>query len=134
MTPISDLAELLRTMQPFLNPGTYVYARVPVNASIDVSQVVASIREPAGLSLIVEESLATKLGLEPELRCAWITLRVQSDLQATGFTAAFSTALGRAGVACNVVAGLAHDHIFVPVEQAERAMRTLTALQRCGPD
>ena len=133
MTPVSDLGELLRTMQPFLNPGVYVYTMAPADASIDASQVVASIREPAGQSLIVEESLATKLGLEPALRCAWITLRVQSDLQATGFTAAFSTALGRAGVACNVVAGLAHDHIFVPVEQAEQAMRTLTALQQCGP-
>lgn len=133
MTSISDLGELLRTMQPFLNPGVYVYARAPADTSIDASQVVASIREPTGLSLIVEESFATKLGLEPALRCAWITLRVQSDLQATGFTAAFSTALGRAGVACNVVAGLAHDHIFVPVEQAEQAMRTLTALQQCGP-
>ena len=133
MTPISDLAELLRTMQPFLNPGVYVYVMAPADESIDAARVVASIREPAGLSLIVEESLATKLGLEPALRCAWITLRVQSDLQATGFTAVFSTALGRAGIACNVVAGLAHDHIFVPVEQAERAMHTLTALQSCGP-
>lgn len=134
MTPISDLAELLRTMQPFLNPGVYVYAMAPADASIDTAHVVASIREPAGLSLIVEESLAAEMGLHPALRCAWITLRVQSDLQATGFTAAFSTALGRAGVACNVVAGLAHDHIFVPVEQAERAMRTLTALQQCEPE
>ncbi|WP_092408405.1 ACT domain-containing protein [Dokdonella immobilis] len=134
MTPISDLAELLRAMQPFLNPGIYVYAMAPADASIDAAHVIASIREPAGLSLIIEESLATKLGLEPALRCAWITLRVQSDLQATGFTAAFSTALGRAGIACNVVAGLAHDHIFVPIEQAEQAMRALTALQQCGPD
>jgi uncharacterized protein len=133
MTPVSDLGELLRTMQPFLNPGVYVYAMAPANASIDATHVVATIREPAGLSLIVEESFATELGLEPALRCAWITLRVQSDLQATGFTAAFSTALGRAGVACNVVAGLEHDHIFVPVEQAELAMHTLTALQSCGP-
>lgn len=129
MRPISDLAELLRTMQPILNPGVYVYAMAPTNASIDASQVIASIREPAGLSLIVEESLAAELGLEPALRCAWISMQVHSDLQATGFTAAFATALARVEVACNVVAGLNHDHVFVPIEQAELAMRTLTALQ-----
>ena len=55
MTPISDLGELLRTMQPFLNPGVYVYAQAPDNASIDAAHVHASIREPEGLSLIVED-------------------------------------------------------------------------------
>lgn len=130
MTPISDLDELLRTMQPTLNPGIYVYAMAREHMPVDPSRVVASVREVEGLSLIVEDAFAAELGLEPIMRCAWITLRVQSDLRATGFTAAFSTALGQAGVACNVVAGLNHDHIFVPIEQADLAMRTLTALQR----
>lgn len=130
MTPISDLDELLRTMQPTLNPGIYVYAMAREPMPVDPSRVVASVREAEGLSLIVEAAVVAELGLEPLMRCAWITLRVQSDLHATGFTAAFSTALGRAGVACNVVAGVNHDHIFVPIEQADLAMRTLTALQR----
>ena len=38
-------------------------------------------------------------------RAAWISLTVHSDLEAVGLTAAFSTALGQAGVSCNVVAG-----------------------------
>lgn len=63
-------------------------------------------------------------------RAAWITLTVHSDLQAVGFTAAFAGALGRAGISCNVVAGAFHDHIFVPVEQAQEALAALKALQR----
>jgi hypothetical protein len=47
-----------------------------------------------------------------------------------GLTAAFSTALGQAGISCNVVAGIHHDHVFVPVEQAQMAMDVLDALQR----
>jgi hypothetical protein len=91
--------------------------------------VVAFIRETEGLSLVVEESFALEQGLEPEFRCAWITLNVNSDLAAVGLTAAFATALGRVGVSCNVVAGLSHDHIFVPVDQAQLAMFELRALQ-----
>jgi hypothetical protein len=54
---------------------------------------------------------------------------VLSDLEAVGLTAAFATALGDAGISCNVVAGLHHDHIFVSTQQADPAMATLLALQ-----
>ena len=37
---------------------------------------------------------------------------------------------GRAGISCNVVAGVHHDHLFVPVEQARQAMDALHALSR----
>jgi hypothetical protein len=58
------------------------------------------------------------------------TLSVHSDLEAVGFTAAFSSALGRAGIGCNVVAGAFHDHIFVPEQQAQQALAVLRALQQ----
>jgi uncharacterized protein len=61
---------------------------------------------------------------------AWITLNVHSDLAAVGLTAAFSGALGQAGISCNVVAGVHHDHLFVPIDQAQRAMEALHALSR----
>ena len=55
---------------------------------------------------------------------------VHSDLNAVGLTAAFASALGGAGISCNVVAGAYHDHLFVPVERADDAMRALRSLQR----
>jgi hypothetical protein len=39
-----------------------------------------------------------------------------SDLQAVGLTAAFATALGRAGISCNVVAGAQHGPPICPGE------------------
>jgi hypothetical protein len=57
---------------------------------------------------------------------------VQSDLSAVGLTAAFSSALADAGISCNVVAGVFHDHLFVPVDQATQAMLTLQALQQAS--
>jgi len=128
-SPISHLDTLLRTMEPVLNPGTYVFARVEGDRPIDQSKVVASIREPEGLSLIVEESVAESEGLVSVFRCAWITLNVSSDLAAVGLTAAFAAVLACAGIGCNVVAGLNHDHVFVPLHQAEQAMVELKALQ-----
>lgn len=116
-------------MQPELNPGTYLYATLSSDQTVLVSDLVSLIREPEGVSVIVSEADAERLGLKAVFRCAWITLTVNSDLQAVGLTAAFSTALGRAGISCNVVAGTNHDHIFVPVGQAQAAMQALHALQ-----
>jgi hypothetical protein len=45
-----------------------------------------------------------------------------------GLTAAISTALADAGISCNMVAALNHDHVFVPVSDASRAMALIRAL------
>lgn len=129
MTPVSDLAVLLRSLQPVRNPGHYVFAQAPEPNTLEARDIVASVREPEGLSLIVEASVAARHGLQPQWQCAWITLRVPSDLQAVGLTAAFATALAAAGISCNVVAGLHHDHLFVSTRQADQAMASLLALQ-----
>ena len=57
-----------------------------------------------------------------------ITLRVHSALDGIGLTAAVSAALTEAGIACNVVAALHHDHVFVPAPDAARALSALEAL------
>ena len=129
MNPISELAVLLSTMQPELNPGTFAFATLPRDQVVLVTDVVALIQEPEGTSVIVRETDLNRLGLSAVFLCAWITLTVNSDLAAVGLTAAFSAALGNAGISCNVVAGTNHDHIFVPVNQATTAMQVLQALQ-----
>ncbi len=57
---------------------------------------------------------------------SWITLRVHSALEAVGLTAAFSAALSREGISANVVAGYFHDHLFVPEDRRDDAMRVLS--------
>jgi len=130
MKAIGDLEVLLAHMRPELNPGRFAFVALPDGAALDPSLVVASIREPEGVSVILPEQAALELGLPISLMAARITLSVHSDLAAVGFTAAFSSALGRAGISCNVVAGVHHDHLFVPVEQAQKAMDVLGALSR----
>jgi hypothetical protein len=128
--PIADLRTLLVSMEPVLNEGVFAFASLPAGYSIGLEDVVASIREPEGLSVVLTEARALALQLPMLFRCAWITLTVHSDLQAVGLTAAFARALGDAGISCNVVAGAYHDHIYVPVERAQDAMAALRQLQQ----
>ncbi|MGE4072084.1 MAG: ACT domain-containing protein [Lysobacterales bacterium] len=127
---ISDLGVLLRSMQAVLNEGCYVYCQVDDPGTVPLRQIIALVREPEGVTLILSEADALELGLPIQFRAAWITLQVHSDLTAVGLTAAFSTALGDAGISCNVIAGTLHDHIFVPFEQGQQALRVLSELQQ----
>lgn len=129
--PSTDVSSLLRHLEPRLNPGTYAFCSLPAGASMPAA-VVASIREAEGLSLVVSEETAAQLGLTVLFRCAWLTLNVHSDLAAVGLTAAFSQALGEAGISCNVIAGAHHDHVFVPAAMAGAALARLQRLQREG--
>jgi hypothetical protein len=128
--PISDLGELLRSMEPVLNAGRYCFASLPHDYDLRPLQAIAMIHEPEGCSVILRSEIAAQHGIESMFEAAWITLTVNSDLAAVGLTAAFASALGQAGISCNVVAGAYHDHIFVPIDQAELAMQVLKQLQQ----
>jgi hypothetical protein len=128
--PVADLAQLLRSLRPALNPGVYAFASVPAGTDVSALRPIATFREAEGLTIVVEEQLARQAGVRILFRAAWLTLTVHSDLQAVGLTAAVATALTRANISCNVIAAAFHDHIFVPVEAAEAALAVLQALQR----
>ena len=128
--PVSDLPTLLRSMRPVFNPGTVAFAVAPPHTDLRPLAPLATFREAEGLTLILDADTADRAGLIVVFRAAWITLTVHSDLAAVGLTAAVSTALAHIGVSCNVVAAVHHDHLFVPVADAERAMACLAALQR----
>jgi len=130
MQAIADLDRLLVHMQPVLNPGRYAFVAVPDEVILEPHRIIASMREPEGLSAILPEQDALDLGLPVAFVAAWITLTVHSDLAAVGLTAAFARALADAGIGCNVVAGVRHDHLFVPFDQAQQALDALRALSR----
>jgi hypothetical protein len=131
--PVSDLTTLIAAMSPRLNSGVFAFISVAGERKPAWEDVVAAIREPEGLSLVVPLEVAEQLGAAVLFRAAWITLTVHhSDLQAVGLTAAFSRALADVGISCNVVAGAYHDHIFVPHEQASAAMAVLVSLQQAA--
>lgn len=128
MSGETNLARLLQSMTPQLNPGQYVFCCVPAEYDCSGLQPIASLRESEGLSLVLPREVADAYNLSYDYVAAWITLEVHSSLAAVGLTASFSTTLAQAGISCNVVAGFHHDHLFVPCERAEKALSTLRAL------
>ncbi len=130
MPPVRDLDALIRGMEPVLHDGTFVFAASDPGVEIALGEIVAYVREAEGPSFVVEEAVARRCGLTPLSRCAWITLTVHSDLEAVGLTAAVSAALAREGIACNVVAGARHDHLFVPIDRGHDALAALRRLSR----
>jgi uncharacterized protein len=120
---------LLRHLQPKLHEGIYVFASIPHDSDISSLNPIGTFREAEGLTVIVEESIALRAQLKILFRAAWITLEVHSELAVVGLTAVVSTALAKEGIACNMVAGAFHDHLFVPVEVAGRAVEVLKLLQ-----
>ncbi len=116
-------------LKPQLHKGTYVFTSVPLDTPIDELNVVASMRESENLTLILTEQKALQHGFDIHFRCSWVTLTVDSALDSVGLTASFSRALANESIACNVIAGTHHDHIFVPKEKTAVAVQCLKKIQ-----
>jgi len=128
MTGEMDLDLLIREMKPERNPGEYVFCSldpqdVPVNLDI-----VGWFREKEGLTVILSKTQADEQSLPYSFVSAWITLTIHSSLEAVGLTAVISQALAHAGISCNIVAGYYHDHLFIPIRDADRALAILQSL------
>ncbi|MEQ4520775.1 N-acetyltransferase [Pseudarthrobacter sp. B907] len=128
MTPAEkDLHTLLATMKPVIREGEYVYALWQHGKPL-AGHIAAAVREAEGLTVVLPHEDADALGLQYDFVAAWITLQVHSSLEALGLTAAVSAALTEAKISCNVLAGFHHDHLLVPVADAERALEVLHEL------
>lgn len=125
MSGEKDLSVLLRTMKPIHNTGDYVFCVMHDLNHIDLKNVTLLFKEEEAYTVIIRKEVADSLNLEYSFVAAWITLTIHSSLEAVGLTAAFSTALGKEGISCNVVAAFYHDHIFVNKKDAAQAMNIL---------
>ena len=124
----TDLSILLKNIKPELHQGDYVFCSVGDINMIDINQVIGTFAEKEGTTVVLSRENADKLHLTYSFVCSWITLTVNSSLEAIGLTAAFSTALSKEGISCNVIAGYYHDHIFVNSRDAASAMKVLSSL------
>ena len=127
MTVGGELAELLGRLRPVRRPDTYVFVTVTAPPEPSLHPVM-TFTEDEGLTLVLDRRAADVGQLTYDLVTAWITLTVHSALAGVGLTAAVSRALADAGISCNVIAAAFHDHLFVPAERADDAVRILTDL------
>ncbi len=127
MTGETNIDVLLKTMKPFLNEGEYVFCTTTNKINID--DAIMFFTEMEGTTIILTKEKADTLHLSYSFVAAWITLTVHSALKAVGLTAAFSTALAKENISCNVVAAFYHDHIFVDKKDSKRAMAVLEKMK-----
>ena len=126
---VFDLGAMIAGMEPVLDAVRWQFTLVEGEPPTDAF---ALIREGEGTTAIIPHP-GPETGTETDARApafARITLMVHSALEGVGLTAAVSAALAQRGIACNVIAGFHHDHLFVPWDRRSEALAVLEALSR----
>lgn len=129
-----DLARLLATLSPELDPVGYAFCHLAVPEVPAGLTPLALFREAEGLTIVLPEAAATAAGLAVAFHSRRIVLTVHSDFEAVGMMAAVASALTARQIPCNVIAAVFHDHLFVPREKAASAMQAILALQAAHRD
>lgn len=127
-SPVRDVNRPSAPLAPICDGEPYVF--VSVSAVPAGIEPVAAVEEPEGTTLILRKADAERHRLPYAFVAARITLGLQSALDAVGLTAAISAALAKHAISCNVVAGYHHDHLFVPYEQAAKAISILDTMRQ----
>jgi len=112
-------------------PGTWCVVTGP--APPTGTTVAASVVEDEGTTSVIRLEDARRAGIPVDFVAAWLTVEVVTGLELVGLTAAIAHALAVEGIACNVLAGYYHDHLLVPVDDADRALDVLAALRAVHP-
>ncbi|MEM5527260.1 ACT domain-containing protein [Gammaproteobacteria bacterium AS21] len=133
MSAITQLDELLKSMQPELLATEFVFCTVP-GTLVDYATLnpVATFIEAEGLTLVLQKTAAQNAQLSFDGTFRQITLTVHSSLEAVGLTAAISAKLTAKGISANVIAAYYHDHIFVPAAKADLALSALQEFNDLG--
>lgn len=134
MSGISNLQDLLSSMNPALLRGEFVFMTLPDATYGEASHLapIASFVEREGLTLIIPRDRADAETVEYDGSFRMITLQVHSSLDAIGLTAAVSKRLTEKGISANIVAAYFHDHVFVPSHRADEALLELQQLGSSG--
>jgi hypothetical protein len=137
MKKISRLSELLRKMEPRLSAERFFMAFVPKSQTVALASyleyVLCMYRENEGVTIVFSDEMSdeiAKLTLAPIAGpLALITLDVYSDLMAVGFIHSVTGALAKERISVNVLSAYYHDHLLVPYERKDDAMKVLKELQ-----
>jgi hypothetical protein len=130
MSGQTDLRAMLQSISVSVRPDRYTVLTLSKDEkSPPVGHGVAAVMEESeGITVVATVQRAREEGWPEDFVATWLTIDVHSSLEAVGLTAAFSGALGRAGIACNVIAAFHHDHILVPHDKSEAAVEVIEAL------
>ncbi|MGG6266362.1 ACT domain-containing protein [Leptolyngbya sp. AN03gr2] len=124
MSGETDLTTLLKSMNPVLRQGEYVFCSVDFEDWLRLNPI-GVFREEEGLTLILDRQIADQSNIPYASTFRLITLSVHSSLEAVGFLAAITSRLAAQGISVNAVSAYYHDHLFIPTAQADRVIELL---------
>ena len=123
----TDVDAMLAKLGVQRRPGLFAYIAVQVPTPGLIAAAHALVKEGQLTTIVLPVGAAERSGQATDVQFAWLTLSVQSSLDAVGLTAAVSARLAAVGIPCNVLAGYHHDHLLVPVDRVDDAIAVLTA-------
>ena len=117
----------LKNLNPVLLEDEYVFCTFLSSIYGDHNKLnpIASFNEKEGLTLVVKKEIAKFNNLEFKDTFKCISLNLISSLTSVGLTALISKVLADNEISANIYAGYYHDHIFVPLEKANDALKLL---------
>jgi hypothetical protein len=123
----TDLDEMLANLAVERRPGIFTFVAVEVPTPGLLAAAHGMVTEGELTTLVLPVEAAERSGQPITVEFVWLTLTVQSSLEAVGLTAAFSRMLAERDIPCNVLAGYHHDHLLVPADRVDDAIGALTA-------
>jgi hypothetical protein len=119
--------EKFNNLDPKVLIDDYVFCNFPSSYYGDHTKLkpIASFNEKEGLTLVIQKETANlnNLNYEGVFKC--ISLNLISSLTGVGLTAKISKILADNEISANIYAGFYHDHIFVPKEMSQNALKLL---------
>ena len=126
-----NLQQLLAAMQPELVDGEFVFCSVSPEQLTQLGLVpLCLFQEREGITLILSKEQAERARLDYTYVSRMVTLSVHSSLEAVGFLAVITAALAAHGISTNTISAYYHDHLFVPTDKANLALRVLHELSQ----
>jgi len=123
----TDLNVMLSTLGVKRRAGVFAYIAVEVPTPGLLAAAHAVVKEGRLTTIVLPVDAAERAGQATDVQFAWLTLTVESSLDAVGLTAVVSGRLADVGVSCNVLAGYHHDHLLVPVDRVDDAIAALSS-------
>ena len=136
--PITDLNSSLKNMSPQLSQTKYYFVLLDQSYLMNLANVldylVGIFYEDEGLSVIFSEPILKDMAElakeKPIGPFAKITLAADSGLLEVGYLAKITTELVKSKIQVNAISAYKHNYIFVPFDQAEKAVSVLHKLTR----
>ncbi|WP_413663935.1 ACT domain-containing protein [Microbulbifer sp. EKSA008] len=125
-----SIVRALRTLYPKLHDEIYVFCQVSDSRFTDIlSESLCFFREGEGMSVILPQRSARQLDIAASAPFRQITLQILAGLDAVRVIPVVAQELMEAGIDTSVVSTLHRDHIFVPDERAEFAVKILRGIR-----